>query len=107
MGNANLHAARKAKNDEFYTRRSDIEEEMKHYKKRFRGKRIYCNCDDPTTSRFVEYFKERFDDLGLKSLTATGYMLKHLMSSANDFEFRSDFGGGVDNQCGRRASCRD
>ena len=45
--NTNLHRAAKAKNDEFYTQLGDIEKELKHYKDQFRGKVVYCNCDDP------------------------------------------------------------
>ena len=45
--NSNLHRAKKAKNDEFYTQFSDIENELKHYKEHFKDKVVYCNCDDP------------------------------------------------------------
>ena len=46
--NSNLHKAKKAKNDEFYTQLTDVEKEMKHYKDHFNDKVVYCNCDDPT-----------------------------------------------------------
>ena len=46
--NSNLHRAKKAKNDEFYTMLSDIENELGHYKDHFKNKVVYCNCDDPT-----------------------------------------------------------
>lgn len=46
--NSNLHRAKKAKNDEFYTMLSDIENELIHYREHFSGKVVYCNCDDPT-----------------------------------------------------------
>ena len=46
MANANLTNAKKAKNDEFYTQLTDIEKEMRHYKDFFKGKVVYCNCDD-------------------------------------------------------------
>lgn len=36
-----------AKNDEFYTQLSDIKRELRHYKEQFRGKTVFCNCDDP------------------------------------------------------------
>lgn len=36
--NTNLHSAKKAKNDEFYTQLTDIEKEMRHYKDFFRGR---------------------------------------------------------------------
>lgn len=45
--NSNLHKAKKAKNDEFYTQLSDIENELRHYRDHFKGKVVYCNCDDP------------------------------------------------------------
>lgn len=71
--NGNLHQAKKAKNDEFYTLREDIEKEMVHYKEQFKGKVVYCNCDNPYESNFVKYFKDNFKTLGLKKLIATGY----------------------------------
>ncbi|MDR1654324.1 MAG: adenine-specific methyltransferase EcoRI family protein, partial [Prevotellaceae bacterium] len=54
--NENLHKANKAKKDEFYTQLSDIEKELKHYKQRFKGKTVLCNCDDPRVSNFFRYF---------------------------------------------------
>ena len=47
-GNSNLHRAKEAKNDEFYTRLSDVENELVHYREHFKGKTVFCNCDDPT-----------------------------------------------------------
>ena len=72
-GNKNLHSAAKAKNDEFYTQKEDIENELKHYKDFFRDKVIFCNCDDPYESEFFKYFAKRFNALGLKKLIATCY----------------------------------
>ena len=71
--NSNLHRAKKAKNDEFYTQLSDIENELIHYREHFNDKIVYCNCDDPTQSNFVKYFQINFDKLNLKKLIATGY----------------------------------
>lgn len=71
--NSNLHRAAKVKNDEFYTRLVDIEKELKHYKDQFRGKVVYCNCDDPFESNFFKYFAGNFNALGLKQLIATSY----------------------------------
>ena len=71
--NANLHKAKDAKNDEFYTQLSDIENELRHYKEHFRGKVVYCNCDDPYENNFFKYFAMNFNSLGLKKLIATGY----------------------------------
>ena len=50
--NSNLRKAQKAKQDEFYTQLVDIENELKHYKDHFKGKVIFCNCDDPEESNF-------------------------------------------------------
>ncbi len=65
--NRNLQQARKAKKDEFYTQLADIEKELKHYKDQFRGKIVYCNCDDPYESNFFKYFAANFNVLGLKN----------------------------------------
>ena len=71
--NTNLHNAKKAKNDEFYTQLSDIEKEMAHYKDFFKGKVVYCNCDDARESNFFKFFSNNFESLGLKKLITTGY----------------------------------
>ena len=71
--NSNLIHAKKAKNDEFYTQLSDIENELRHYKAAFRDKTVLCNCDDPRVSNFTRYFLYNFDNLGLKRLISTCY----------------------------------
>lgn len=71
--NSNLHRAKKARNDEFFTQLSDIENELRHYRDHFRGKVVYCNCDDARESNFFKYFSMNFEFLGLKKLIATGY----------------------------------
>ncbi|KKQ95606.1 MAG: hypothetical protein UV74_C0013G0290 [Candidatus Woesebacteria bacterium GW2011_GWB1_43_14] len=71
--NTNLHRANKAKKDEFYTQLIDIEKELKHYKDQFRGKVVYCNCDDPFESNFFKYFAANFNALKLKKLITTSY----------------------------------
>jgi len=71
--NKNLHKANRAKKDEFYTQLIDIEKELKHYKEQFRGKVVYCNCDDPYESNFFKYFAANFNVLGLKKLITTSY----------------------------------
>lgn len=68
-----LGKAKKNKADEFYTQLPDIESEMRHYKKQFRGKVIFCNCDDPFESNFFKYFAMNFNILGIKKLVATSY----------------------------------
>lgn len=71
--NSNLHSAKRAKNDEFYTQFSDIENEMTNYADFFQGKVVYCNCDDARESNFFKFFIKRFSEFGLKKLITTGY----------------------------------
>lgn len=71
--NASMNAAARAKNDEFYTLLTDIEKEMRYYRKHFKGKTVLCNCDDPFESNFFKYFVLNFNRLGLKKLIATCY----------------------------------
>lgn len=72
--NKNLHSAKKAKNDEFYTQLEDIEKELACYDvENFKGQVIYCPCDDYRFSNFVKCFKNNFEYLGLKKLIATNY----------------------------------
>ena len=73
MANASLLNAKRAKNDEFYTQLSDIENELKHYKNHFAGKVVYCNCDDARESNFFRFFQKKFNDYGLKKLITTSY----------------------------------
>lgn len=73
MANSALTAAKAAKKDEFYTQLTDIEKELAHYKKHFKGKTVLCNCDDPRVSNFFKYFALNFDHLGLKRVIATCY----------------------------------
>ncbi len=71
--NRSLHAAKTARQDEFYTQLSDIEKELKHYTKHFKGKTVLCNCDDPKVSNFFHYFSHNFEKLKLKKLITTCY----------------------------------
>ncbi len=71
--NTSLNKANAAKEDEFYTELSDIENELKHYKGHFKGKTVLCNCDDPRISNFFHYFSHNFKKLKLKKLIATCY----------------------------------
>lgn len=68
-----LQKAKNEKNDEFYTVLSDIERELRHYKRHFKGKVVFCNCDDPRISNFFHYFSYNFEQLGLKKLITTCY----------------------------------
>jgi hypothetical protein len=75
--NQGLGAARAAKQDEFYTQYVDIQKEVEAYLEfdpdTFRGKVVYCNCDDPFESNFFKYFAANFNKLGLKRLVTTSY----------------------------------
>ena len=75
LTNANLHEAKKQKNDEFYTRYEDIENEIMKYRRSFKGKVVYLPCDDPAEkkSEFWTFFVDNFDAFGLKKLIATHY----------------------------------
>ena len=68
-----LQKAKKLKSDEFYTQLSDIVSELQHYKEHFKGKVVYCNCDDPRNSNFFNYFVQNFKELGLKKLITACY----------------------------------
>lgn len=75
--NHSLVAAKTAKQDEFYTQYVDIQKEVEAYldfdPDTFRGKVVYCNCDDPFESNFFKYFAANFNKLGLKRLITTSY----------------------------------
>ena len=88
--NDNLHKAKDAKNDEFYTRIEDVAEELRHYKKHFAGKVVLCNCDDPTWSAFWRYFHLNFAELGLKKLISTHY-------DRTEPTYKMEYEGGNDN----------
>lgn len=79
--NSSLNKAKDAKQDEFYTQLSDIEKEMRHYRKHFKGASVLCNCDDPFESNFFKYFVLNFNKLGLKKLVATCYAGSPIMGA--------------------------
>lgn len=87
--NNNLHKAKTAKNDEFYTQLTDIEKELSHYRAHFKDKIILCNCDDPTWSEFWRYFHLNFEFFGLKKLISTHY-------SATELTYKLEYTGGND-----------
>lgn len=89
-GNKNLSRAKNDKNDEFYTRLEDIENELYHYEKHFKNKVVFCNCDDPVESMFWFYFHKKFESLGLKRLISTHY-------NKGKRSFKLEYTGGDDN----------
>ena len=88
--NTNLHKAKDAKNDEFYTQLTDVAKELMHYKQHFKGKTVLCNCDDPTWSAFWKYFHLNFAELGLKKLISTHY-------DREEVTYKMEYEGGDDN----------
>lgn len=88
--NTNLHKAKDAKNDEFYTQFADVSKELKHYEEHFKDKIVYCNCDDPEWSAFWKYFHLNFSALGLKKLISTHY-------DKIEPTYRMEYMGGDDN----------
>ncbi len=77
MPTSNLNAAKRAKNDEFYTQWHDIEMEINAYLEAnphlFRGKTVLCPCDDPEWSNFTKLLALNFQDYGIKKLISTSY----------------------------------
>lgn len=92
-GNRNLNSAKTARKDEFYTQLTDIEKEMRYYRKHFKGKTVLCNCDDPFESNFFKYFVLNFNRLGLKKLVATCYSTSPIMGS--HFHYHVDGSGQI------------
>lgn len=88
--NSNLHKAKNAKNDEFYTQLTDVAKELMHYKAHFKDKIVLCNCDDPTWSAFWKYFHLNFTELGLKKLISTHY-------DREKETYKMEYTGGDDN----------
>ena len=82
--NKNLHKAKTAKNDEFYTLREDIDKELQYYESHFAGKVVYCNCDTEE-SNFYKYFVDNYDRLGLAGLLRMNYD-----SKTGDGDFRGE-----------------
>ncbi len=95
MTRKSLRVAKQQKKDEFYTQLIDIEKELKHYKDQFRGKVVFCNCDDPKESNFVKYFSMNFEHLGLKKLIATHYKEANLFTQESPYklEYNGDKDG--------------
>ena len=76
-----MQKAKRANNDEFYTRPEDVEKELEMYPKSiWKNKTVFCNCDDAVdtddnrnTSAFPLYFLKNFKELQLKKLICTHY----------------------------------
>ena len=90
-GNKTLGKAKMQKKDEFYTQLSDIENELRHYRKHFKDRIVFCNCDDPYESNFFKYFALNFNALGLKKLVTTCYATSPVMG--DEFQYYVNKGG--------------
>lgn len=98
--NTALSQAKKAKKDEFYTQLSDIENEVMHYKDHFKGKTVFCNCDDPMVSNFFVFFVRNFKEFGLKRLITTCYKSSQydlFSDHSEEHAVMLDYRGGDDN----------
>ena len=89
MENRNLHLAKFAKNDEFYTQLTDISDELKYYRESFEGKVVLCNCDDSEESEFTRYFILNFHALKLKKFICT-FFDSTLRNSAFAFVYNGE-----------------
>ena len=89
MASSNLHNAKKARNDEFYTQFQDIQKEVNAYLEYnptlFKDKTILLPCDDPEWSNFTKFFAQNFETFGLKKLISTSYAADS-KSSEIDYE---------------------
>ena len=85
--NKHVRLASIQKRGEFYTQIEDIENELKHYKRHFQNKVVYCNCDDPRVSNFFHYFSYNFERLKLKKLITSCYKNQNMdLFSSNKSE---------------------
>lgn len=86
--------AKFAKKDEFYTQIQDIQKEVEFYKKSFKNKVVYLNCDDPRHSNFFRYFVENFKTLDIKSLIVSGFSVINTDENFTErgvwFEYKGD-----------------
>lgn len=82
----NLTKAKKNKNDEYYTQKSDIQKELKNYKHLFEDKTVFCNCDDPEWSQFYIFFKSKMQEYKIKKLISTHYTENDLYDKSYQLE---------------------
>ncbi len=79
--NSNLQIFSAGKTDEFYTQLTTIENKLRHYRKYFNNKTVFCHCDDPYKSNYFNYFALNFNALHLKKLITTCYATSPIMYS--------------------------
>lgn len=83
-----MNKARKNKYDEFYTSYENAEKLLMPFKKHLRGKRVLMPCDNPDKSEMFKWVFDNFSNLGLASLSCTGYGCTDMlvMDSQDDYE---------------------
>lgn len=82
--NQNMHKAKVAKDDEYYTKMEDVSKEVIKYKEYFKGKTVLCNCDDPFESNFFKFFALQFKEFDLNELITTCYYKSAIKSQQID-----------------------
>lgn len=60
-------------NDEYYTRKQDVRDEVLQYREQFKDKFVFCNCNDSIDKAFFWTFRDLFVRLGLKKLVGIEY----------------------------------
>ena len=98
--NSGLQSAKRNKKDEFYTQIADVERELRHYRRHFKDKVVYCNCDDPYISAFFEYFSKNFEFLGLNKLITTCYKSQRIdlfSQNMSEYAIKLEYFGGAPN----------
>lgn len=78
MKQRSIDAAKRNKNDKFYTQLADVEAEMGAYfihdTDVFRGKTVLLPCDDYEYSNFTKHFMENFGKYGIERLISTCFV---------------------------------
>lgn len=74
-GKTHRNRAKAEKDNEWYTQRSDVEQELSEYREQLRGKRVYHNADG-LESEFWQYSLRNYESLGLQRVDATEYSSK-------------------------------
>jgi hypothetical protein len=107
MTKSTMDGAKQARKDEFYTLLPDIEAELRHYKDQFKGKTVFCNCDDPMTSNFWRYFHCNFNHLGLKRIISTHYVERDLFKQGETYSLIYDGGNDSDYNVGKKVVLKE
>jgi hypothetical protein len=105
--NKTFYNASKAKNDEFYTQIADIERECINYTDHFKGKTIFCNCDDPDTSNFWRYFHINFSMFGIKKLVSTHFVYQDMYTFGDTYKMEYEGGSDANFTIGKKTTLKE